>query len=130
MSEEAPKSIANRDLGPSTRMHVWNRPPLPKESPDPTKRTVTATSESPPVRDHGGARAHDPPARVSERLIAPRLRPRHGHQTRPAQSTRGQRTGSWAPSTVDPRVPSSARSSLLAAYCSFGQGEPEHCHAI
>ena len=42
MSEEVPKSIATRELGPSTRMQVWNRPPLPNESPLPTNRTVTA----------------------------------------------------------------------------------------
>src|SRR5688572_13573909 len=41
-SDVVPKSIANRDCGPSTRMHVWNRPPLPNESPEPTNRTVTA----------------------------------------------------------------------------------------
>ena len=42
ISEEVPKSIAKRERGPSTRMHVWNRPPLPNESPEPTKRTLTA----------------------------------------------------------------------------------------
>src|SRR5688572_23555351 len=44
ISDEAPKSMATRVAGPSTTMHVWNRPPLPKESPEPTKRTVTATA--------------------------------------------------------------------------------------
>src|SRR5438128_11166638 len=41
ISDEVPKSIAKRELGPSTRMHVWKRPPLPNESPEPTKRTLT-----------------------------------------------------------------------------------------
>src|SRR2546425_8578024 len=41
ISDEVPKSIAKRELGPSTTMHVWKRPPLPKESPEPTNRTVT-----------------------------------------------------------------------------------------
>src|SRR5881396_3509234 len=31
----------NRRPGASTRMHVWNRPPLPNESPEPTNRTLT-----------------------------------------------------------------------------------------
>src|SRR5262245_63558808 len=34
--------MANREPGPSTRIQVWNRPPLPNESPEPTNRTVTA----------------------------------------------------------------------------------------
>jgi hypothetical protein len=42
VSDDVPKSIANRDAGPSARMHVWNRPPLPKACPEPTKRIVTA----------------------------------------------------------------------------------------
>jgi hypothetical protein len=46
MSDEAPKSTAKRQRGPSTRMQVWKRPPLPKESPEPTKRTVTGTARS------------------------------------------------------------------------------------
>ena len=46
ISDEAPKSIANRERGPSTTMQVWNRPPLPNESPEPTKRTVTAGARS------------------------------------------------------------------------------------
>ena len=33
--------MAKRERGPSTTMQVWKRPPLPKESPEPTKRTVT-----------------------------------------------------------------------------------------
>ena len=40
ISDEVPKSMAKREPGPSTRMQVWKRPPLPKESPEPTKRTV------------------------------------------------------------------------------------------
>src|SRR5688572_8713217 len=53
-SDVVPKSIANRDRGPSTRMHVWNRPPLPNESPEPTNRTVTAiaAARSPLLRGH------------------------------------------------------------------------------
>src|SRR5207249_3677466 len=35
INDEVPKSIAKRELGPSTRMHVWKRPPLPKESAEP-----------------------------------------------------------------------------------------------
>ena len=40
ISDEAPKSMAKRERGPSTTMQVWKRPPLPNESPEPTKRTV------------------------------------------------------------------------------------------
>ena len=38
--DEVPKSIVNRVPPASTMMQVWKRPPLPKESPDPTNRTV------------------------------------------------------------------------------------------
>ncbi len=41
ISEDVPKSMAKRIPGASTRMHVWNRPPLPKASPEPTKWTFT-----------------------------------------------------------------------------------------
>src|SRR6266571_59510 len=40
ISDDVPKSRVNRVPPPSTRMQVWNRPPLPNESPEPTKRTV------------------------------------------------------------------------------------------
>jgi hypothetical protein len=46
MSDEHPKSMANRAAGPSMRMHVWKRPPLPNESPEPTNRTRTAMGYS------------------------------------------------------------------------------------
>ena len=45
-SEEAPKSIAKRVPPASTRMQVWKRPPLPKESPEPTNRAVAVTWSS------------------------------------------------------------------------------------
>jgi hypothetical protein len=46
---EAPKSMQNRMPGASTRMHVLNRPPEPKESPQPTNVTLTAMNELPLV---------------------------------------------------------------------------------
>ena len=67
MSDEVPKSIATRELGPSTRMQVWNRPPLPNESPLPTNRTVTA------IRSPIWGRPGRPPPRqrISDRAGAP-----------------------------------------------------------
>ena len=64
MSDEAPKSTAKRQRGPSTRMQVWKRPPLPKESPEPTKRTVTGTPRSyAMIRRKAGGREKAPGAR-------------------------------------------------------------------
>src|SRR5881628_761726 len=68
ISDEVPKSIAKRELGPSTRMHVWKRPPLPKESPEPTKRTVTAIAAPRRCRPRA-ARALAEPEELLEHLV-------------------------------------------------------------
>src|SRR3989454_72896 len=70
ISDEVPKSIAKRELGPSTRMHVWKRPPLPKESPEPTKRTVTAIAAPRRCRPRAARSARSRRARGAAR--APR----------------------------------------------------------
>ena len=74
MSDEAPKSIATRDAGPSTTMQVWKRPPLPKESPEPAKRTVTVmVSSSDGEHSTGPLSAISPVLVRADADITPRL---------------------------------------------------------
>ena len=47
ISDEVPKSMVKRVPAASTRMQVWKRPPLPKESPEPTNRTVAVIAVGP-----------------------------------------------------------------------------------
>ena len=61
-NDEAPKSIVKRIPPASTRMQVWKRPPLPKESPEPTNRTVAVTLSPPPAAGSSSAtRSHGTP---------------------------------------------------------------------
>lgn len=46
MRDELPKSTVKRIPGPSTRIHVWKRPPAPNASPEPTNLTVTDIAAS------------------------------------------------------------------------------------
>src|SRR5215510_2607400 len=46
INEDAPQSNRKRPRLKSTRMHAWNRPPLPKASPHPANVILTLTDAS------------------------------------------------------------------------------------